>query len=181
MLLFFTLLIITIIGIILCIIEERSMNLDVSWIGRIGVIMLVIGLVCGTFSGITSLTVHWEKDENLKDMLYEKEVLEFRLEHTDELSFSDPLYSDILAFNNKLELEKEYHDNIWIGSWFNSEIAEQVEYIDTESIDKVAMENEQPQEEQTSAKNFCTSCGDKIVPEDNFCGNCGKQLIAINE
>ena len=82
-----------------------------------------------------ALSVQVYKDMDYDEMVYEKSVLELRLENKDEnLVGNEFLYNDIIDFNNKLKYEKKYANNFWIGIFHNDKIAT-IEYIKIEGIE----------------------------------------------
>ena len=100
-------------------------------------ISLTTGLVLVFFAGVGMLIASGfaigaqvEKDKNYQSTLYEKQVLEYRLEHSNEnLVGSEMLYSEITEFNNNLRSCKYYADSPWVGLFCNDKIAT-IEFIE---------------------------------------------------
>ena len=85
-------------------------------------------MVCGVLAMIISI----KKEANYQNALYEKQMLEYRLEHIeDNLIGNEILYLEITEFNNELRSCKYYSGNLWIGLFFNDKIAT-IEYIEIE-------------------------------------------------
>lgn len=62
--------------------------------------------------------------------LYEKQVLEYRLETKNENSIGNELlYNDIVEFNNELRRVKKYANSPWT-SWFNNPKIAAIDYIE---------------------------------------------------
>lgn len=82
-----------------------------------------------------ALSVQVYKDRDYEEMVYEKSVLELRLNNKDDnLVGNEFLYADIIDFNNKLRYERRYADNFWIGIFHNDKIAT-IEYIEIEGVE----------------------------------------------
>lgn len=82
-----------------------------------------------------ALSVQVYKDRDYEEMVYEKSVLELRLNNKDDnLVGNEFLYADIIDFNNKLRYERRYADSFWIGIFHNDKIAT-IEYIEIEGIE----------------------------------------------
>ena len=90
------------------------------------VIFSVIGIVLGTLILCPRST--WELDYENK--LYEKQVLEYRLEQVDDnITGNEMLYNDIVAFNNGLRRTKRLSNSPWTNWFFNKDIAT-IDYIE---------------------------------------------------
>ena len=69
-------------------------------------------------------------DIDYQNASYEREVLEYRLDHReDEFPGNEMLYSDIINFNNKLRSQKKWVNNPWTN-WFNNEKIAALDYIE---------------------------------------------------
>lgn len=133
---FFVLLFIVLItiGIIILIIGARD-NYNFSWqvseaLENIGTILVLIGIfaeiICTT--GIIGNRISYDID--YQNALYEREVLEYRLDHKeDDFPGNEMLYSDIVNFNNKLRSQKKWANNPWTN-WFNNEKIAALDYIE---------------------------------------------------
>lgn len=75
------------------------------------------------------LMVQIPKEKDFQNKQYEKQVLEYRLEHLeDNVVGSEMLYSEIIEFNNNLRTCKHYADSLWVGLFYNDKIAT-IDYI----------------------------------------------------
>lgn len=73
-------------------------------------------------------------DKKYDDMIYQKEVIEYRLEHkTNNEPGNELLYRDIVEFNSILREHKTYGNNWWISAFYNPKIGT-IEYIDIGGI-----------------------------------------------
>lgn len=115
----------------------------------IGIILIVIGEVLWydgvIYTGITFTTLpgfalifviafickaQIPKQKNYEIMLYEKEVLEYRLTHKEENEIGNELlYREIVDFNNALKTEKYYSNIIWTN-WFCNDLIASIGYIE---------------------------------------------------
>ena len=92
----------------------------VSFIGFSGTLISVI-LIC---------IVQPTKQIDYEQMLYKKEVLEYRVEHQeDNIVGNELLYQDIVEFNNQLRNTKRFANNIWTN-WFANDLVATIEYVD---------------------------------------------------
>lgn len=83
---------------------------------------------------VAILCVQIPKQHNYEAFLYEKEVLEYRLEnYNDNIVGNELLYNDIVEFNQNLRCAKRYHNNLWTNWYVNGKIAS-VDYIDIKKI-----------------------------------------------
>lgn len=124
--------VVLIVGIILIVIGRDDWDINVKTI--LGILLTLIGvvalMVCSALAIITAAT----KDKVYQDMLYQREVLEYRLSHEEENTIGNELlYSDIVEFNNELRSDKTYSDNIWINWFFNDKVAT-IDYIEIQEI-----------------------------------------------
>lgn len=84
------------------------------------------------FWEIVFIGVNQGKAQNTyNQMLYTKEVLEYRLE-SGELQGNELLYKDITEYNNKVRSVKYYYNNLWT-SWFFSGKVASIDYIEIPS------------------------------------------------
>ncbi len=99
-------------------------------IGISGVVLIVLNVILLFFFSIPVFCTQISKDKNYQDALYEKEVLEYRLENKDEnLVGNEMLYSEITKFNNELREHKTYCNNLWLNLFHNDKIAT-IDYIE---------------------------------------------------
>lgn len=133
---FFVLLFIVLItiGTIILIIDAKGKHYF-SWqvseaLENIGIILILIGIfaeiICA--AGIVGNRISYDID--YQNALYEREVLEYRLDHReDDFPGNEMLYSDIVNFNNKLRNQKKWANNPWTN-WFNNEKIAALDYIE---------------------------------------------------
>lgn len=70
------------------------------------------------------------KDVEYEKTVYEREVLEYRLDRKDETENGNEfLFSEITEFNNKLRAAKKWALNPWTN-WFNNEKVATIDYIE---------------------------------------------------
>ena len=101
--------------------------------------MIVLGVtLCFLFGSallicvIGICTVQIPKEIDYQQSLYEKQVIEYRIENQDkDIVGNELLYQDIVEFNNNLRTQKQYANNIWVNWFYNDKIAtiDYIEYI----------------------------------------------------
>lgn len=101
-----------------------------DWLEFFGIVSLFIGIIA-TFVCIMIISIEQiGKDVNYQNTLYEKEVLEHRIENTnDNIVGNEMLYNDIVEFNNSLRSTKKWADNPFVNWFWNDDIA-QIDYIE---------------------------------------------------
>lgn len=83
----------------------------------IGGIMTFVCIVC-------LLDTQINKAVNYQNALYEKEVLEYRIENMDnDITGNEMLYNDIVEFNNELRSAKKWANNPFVNWFWNEDIA----------------------------------------------------------
>lgn len=96
----------------------------------VGVVMSFIGMLGTLISVILICLVQPTKQTDYEQMLYKKEVLEYRVEHQeDNIVGNELLYQEIVEFNNQLRTNKRFANNIWIN-WFVNDLVATIEYVD---------------------------------------------------
>ena len=124
-------------GIVLLIISNSS---KISYSARdiiryIGVMCLLLGGIMGIVTGGISIGTAINADIDYEKTIYERDVLEYRLEHLSEnMTGNELLYNDIVEFNNRLRHTKKWADSPWISWFFNQKIAD-IEYIELDLED----------------------------------------------
>lgn len=69
-------------------------------------------------------------EHKYQKMLYEKEVIEYRIENqSSNLVGNELLYNDIVEFNNNLRDTKRHVNSPWVNWFYNAKIAS-IEYIE---------------------------------------------------
>ena len=112
-----------VVGIVAAIIEKRSRKYEdvaeiIHWCG------LCLGIIFTFFCLIAVFTVQVNHDVDYANKLYEKEMLEYRIEHLDDgLTGNELLYNDIVEFNNDLRSIKKWAANPWTNWFLNQDIA----------------------------------------------------------
>lgn len=105
-----------------------------EWAER-GGYMIIFGFLASLMIGTLILTVRLTREMNYQDALYEKKMIEYRIEHKEEnLISKENLYQDIVDYNNKLRREKYWSNNFWVGAMWNDKIAI-IDFIELEGID----------------------------------------------
>ena len=78
------------------------------------------------------LGVQINKDIDYQNKLYEREMLEYRIENTDKnITGNEMLYNDIVEFNNSLRRTKKWSNSLWTN-WFNNADIAAIDYIEIE-------------------------------------------------
>ncbi len=95
-----------------------------------GWILIFLNIIILLCISIVILCIQIPKETDYQNALYEKEVLEYRLENKDEnLVGNEMLYSEITKFNNELRNHKIYCNNLWLNLFHNDKIAT-IDYIE---------------------------------------------------
>ena len=112
-------------------IESRSDSYNVGLLIT-GAALLFVSIFSILFIGIDIVTTNVNWDTDYQNMLYEREVLEYRIEHVeDNIVGNEMLYNDIIEFNNELRIEKRFVNNPWTNWFYNQDIAE-IDYVELE-------------------------------------------------
>lgn len=123
-----------IVGAILLKIKEskrRELSYSVrDIIETIGIAFVVIGILCSIFTSAFIMTNVITYDVSYQNVLHEREMLEYRIEHMKEnITGNEMLYNDIVEFNNELRETKKWANNPWTN-WFNNEDIASLDYIE---------------------------------------------------
>ena len=95
-----------------------------------GFLLTMIGGFATAIIVISILAVQVNKDVDYQNALYEKEMIEYRIDHADEdIVGNELLYNDIVEFNNDLRIIKKYANSYWTNWFFNEDIAT-IDYIE---------------------------------------------------
>lgn len=115
-------------GIIICFIcYKKYIDSDIDLVGY-GLIMF--GATISIILGAAIITIQSTKEIGYQSALYEKEVIEYRLESKDKNDISNEfLYKDIIEYNNKLRKAKKMSENLWTNWFVNDKLAE-IDYIE---------------------------------------------------
>ena len=101
----------------------------ICWVGNCRSITLTVLLTALGFFGFIVVStfivlVQINKDIEYQNTLYEKEVLEYRIEEVDSnIVGNELLYGDIVEFNNNLRTTKKWANNPWTNWFFNEDVA----------------------------------------------------------
>lgn len=91
---------------------------------------LFIGSIITTVCIVIILINATIYDVEYQNMLYTREMLEYRIEHMEEnITGNEMLYNDIVEFNNVLRAEKKWANNPWTNWLSNQDIAS-IDYIE---------------------------------------------------
>ena len=70
------------------------------------------------------------KEIDYQNALYEKEVLEYRIDNMDnDITGNEMLYNDIVEFNNELRSAKKWANNPFVNWFWNEDIAT-IDYVE---------------------------------------------------
>lgn len=126
MLIFLVLLLVIGVG---CLLGHKD-SLDV-----LGTCMTGLGLIAYAIILIPFISVHIAWDVDYQNTLYEKQMLEYRLDHMDDnIVGNELLYNDIVEFNNGLRQTKWVAENPWINWLANTDIAT-IDYVEYDAQD----------------------------------------------
>jgi hypothetical protein len=112
-------------------VDKHTSKWSPDWLDLTSICCCIAGgfvlFLCTAFLLINGIS----STEDYEDMLYTKEVLEYRLENRDDTVVGNELlYRDVIEFNNELRSVKRWANNPWT-SWFNNQkIAKNIDYID---------------------------------------------------
>lgn len=95
-----------------------------------GFILLMISGIVTFVMAICLLCVQVNKDVDYQNALYQKEMIEYRIDHADEdIVGNELLYNDIVWYNNDLRFIKKWSNSYWTNWFFNEDIAT-IDYIE---------------------------------------------------
>ena len=95
-----------------------------------GIMLVVVFSLIGIVLGVMIIGTQSARDLDYENKLYEKQVLEYRLEQVDDnITGNEMLYNDIVAFNNGLRRTKRLANSPWTNWFFNKDIAT-IDYIE---------------------------------------------------
>lgn len=119
-----------IVGIVCLVIANR--NMEDTWF-IIGLILTVVGLILGILCAIAIIDVNVNKDIYYQNTLYEKDMLEYRIDNMeDNIVGNEMLYNDIVEFNNELRSVKKWAYNPFTNWFYVKEIAE-IDYVELDT------------------------------------------------
>lgn len=116
-----------IIGIVCAIIGRKSYSATPE---VAGLVLITISVLASLFAIGFIIEANVNKDVDYQNKLYEKEVLEHRIDNMSEnIVGNELLYNDIVEFNNELRNTKKWANNPWTN-WFNNEKIASIDYIE---------------------------------------------------
>ena len=127
--------ILLIVGITLMVICDTT-NCDCfdDWYG-VGLSLTALATFALVVFSAVAMIIQIPKEKDYQQSVYERQVLEYRLENKDDnIVGNELLYKDIVEFNNNLRQHKRYANNFWIGIFHNDKIAT-IEYIEIEGVE----------------------------------------------
>lgn len=117
-----------VVGIVLLFLDYNF--LDTFFLDKLGSVLMLIGLIFSLILGTVAIVVQSRENLDYENAMYQKEVIEYRIEHKDEnITGNERLYDDIVSFNNNLRSTKKWANNIWTSWLFNDKIAD-IDYIE---------------------------------------------------
>lgn len=112
---------------------------EIKWwsdgVSIIGVCLIILFGTGFLTTGTIALCVQIPKERDYQQAVYERQVIEYRLENQDKnLVGNELLFTDIVEFNNNLRKCKRYKDNFWVSLLYNDKIAT-IDYITIDGVD----------------------------------------------
>lgn len=124
-----------IVGIILYVIYNKAHWKIYEYEDKIEFCAFICSFIGGlvTFASIILILINvCSYDVDYQNALYQKEMLEYRIEHMeDNVTGNEMLYNDIVEFNNELRKTKKWANNPWTN-WFNNQDIAAMDYIELE-------------------------------------------------
>lgn len=122
------------VGIIFVVVDKcESALFFIGWV-IIGLFTIALGVCIGVI-----IATQLFKQINYEDTIYQKQVLEYRLEKLDDnLVGNELIYNEIVAFNQNLKHIKRYYNNFFLKGFYNDKIAT-IDYIVVDDI--IPLEN----------------------------------------
>lgn len=107
---------------------------DVEYTDGIGFWSVILS-ICSAIALIACLAyiamIQIPAKKDYEKVLYEKQVLEYRLENNELGIGNELLYHDIVEFNKELKDVKYYANNLWTN-WFTNGYIAEIDYIEVE-------------------------------------------------
>lgn len=126
MIILFLSLLILIVGIII-ICSKKDVTSGIHFVGDL---LVIFGAAISFTLGGSIIAIQTIKDAEYQSALYEKEVIEYRIENIDNNTVGNELlYNDIVQYNNNLRKAKMLSNNLWINWFVNDKLAE-IDYIE---------------------------------------------------
>lgn len=124
-----------ILGIVLCIVTDK-LNYCSLWYDFIENSMcasFVVGVLMTIIVGIGAIVNVIFVDIEYEDKLVEKQMIEYRIEQSENLAGNELLYTQIVEFNEDLRHTKRWVKNPWT-SWLNNWKVAEINYIEVEGV-----------------------------------------------
>ncbi len=119
-----------IVGAVACFIIANRTYSDLAF--GLGIALAIIAFFASLFVFIGIIDIQVNGDIHYQNKLYEREMLEYRIEHIeDNITGNEMLYNDIVEFNNELRSTKKWANNPWTNWLYNQDIAT-IDYIEIE-------------------------------------------------
>jgi hypothetical protein len=119
-------------GIVGCAIYDRMIRKS-DWLWITSILLALVGFIISMFLVFAIIAVNANKDIDYQNMLYEREMIEYRIDHMNEnIVGNEMLYDDIVEFNNELRSIKKFANSPWTN-WFNNEDIATIDYIELNS------------------------------------------------
>lgn len=94
------------------------------------ILLTIFTVFFSAFVGADILHVKINEDIDYQSALYEKEVIEYRIDNmSDNIVGNEMLYNDVVEFNNELRRIKKWANNPWVSWFYNQKIAS-IDYIE---------------------------------------------------
>ena len=105
-----------------------------DFIFGIGMTLTFISSIAILIVSISIIDTQVNKEVNYQNTLYEKMVLEYRLDNMeDDIVGNEMIYNDIVEFNNELRSVKKWANNPWTNWLYNEKIAI-IDYIKIDGV-----------------------------------------------
>lgn len=103
----------------------------------VGIMLMICGGVALVFALTLIASEQIPAENEYQKAMYQKEVLEYRLENKDEnIVGNELLYGDIIEFNNNLRDVKKWSANPWTN-WFNNAKIATIDYIEIPGLNPI--------------------------------------------
>ena len=95
--------------------------------GHLALVIALMIISCPVVSIVGVLVQH---DVDYQNKLYEREVLEYRIEHIeDDFTGNELIYKDVVTFNNELRETKKWARSPFTNWFYNQDIAS-LDYVE---------------------------------------------------
>lgn len=115
------------------VVDKYTYTYTPEWFDTTCVVLIVVGIAFNVLTLAAVLFNLGGKNIQYEKAVYEKEVLEYRLDQIEQgnsVTGNELVYNDVVEFNNDLRSTKRWANNPWT-SWFNNDlIADNIDYIE---------------------------------------------------